>query len=388
VHGVLNNAALSELLARPAATLEVQAQTIVAAALAAGSSDNVSCLLVRIVDLPLEDIDEVHRQLTQLAIPPVLQPGQSIDGFSVQKVLHSGTRSHLYLVRNSVDEKLYVLKAPSESFSDDAQYLEGFIREQWIGSRIEHAAVMKVWPRPQHSPFLYLLCEYIEGQTLRQWLFDNPRPALETVRDLTREIIGALRALQRLHMTHRDLKPENIMLTREGRIKLIDFGTVHVGGLEEVASPLRDIVPVGSANYIAPEYLLGESGSFSSDIFSLGVIVYEMLTGKLPFNLSPQRQRHLKNLQAYRYRAAREQRSDLPLWIDLTLQKATQPDARLRYQALSELMHDLCVPNQSMLAKRQAAPLLERNPLRFWQVVSLLLAAVVLGQWIALHNAL
>jgi len=388
VHAALNTAALSELLARPAPTLEARAQTIVAAALAAGSSDNASCLLVRILDLPREDIDEVHRRLTQLKIPPVLQPGQSIDGLSVQKVLHSGTRSHLYLVRNGRDAKLYVLKAPSESFSDDPQYLEGFIREQWIASRIEHAGVMKIWPRPPHSPFLYLLCEFIEGQTLRQWLFDNPRPTLETVRDLTREIIGALRALQRLHMTHRDLKPENIMLTRAGRIKLIDFGTVYVGGLEEVVSPLRDTVPVGSANYIAPEYLLGESGSFSSDIFSLGVIVYEMLTGKLPFNLSPQRQRHLKNLHAYRYRAAGEYRGDLPLWIDLALQKATQPDVRLRYSALSEFMHDLCVPNQSMLAKRQAAPLLERNPLRFWQVVSLLLAMVVLGQWIALHNAL
>jgi protein phosphatase len=380
VHGALNNAELTVLLAEQEANLEQHAQAIVKAALAKGSADNASCLLVKVVDLPLEDIDEVHRQLTQLAIPPVLQEGQSIDGLKVLRVLHSGTRSHLYLVQESDTQKLFALKAPSENFSDDPQYLEGFIREQWVASRIQHAGVMTISPRPAQSPFLYLLCEYIEGQTLRQWIFDNPKPSLESVRQLTREIIGALRALQRLHMTHRDLKPENIMLTDNGRIKIIDFGTVHVGGLDEVASPLRESVPVGSADYIAPEYLLGETGSFVSDIFSLGAIVYEMLTGKLPYKLSLQRQRHLKGIQDYRYHSAREQRADLPLWVDLALQKATQPDVRLRYQALSEFMQDLCVPNQSMLNKRNAAPLLERNPLRFWQGVAVLLFVISIAQ--------
>ena len=82
-----------------------------------------------------------------------------------------------------------MLKAPSENFSDDAQYLEGFMREQWVASRINHSGVMKIFPRPAHSPFLYLLCEYIEGKTLRQWLFDNPKPALESVRTITRELV-------------------------------------------------------------------------------------------------------------------------------------------------------------------------------------------------------
>ena len=160
VHGVLAQAEIAGLLAQAHADLEQHARALVDAALHKGSTDNVSCLLLRVTELPPADIDEVHRQLVQLAIPPVLEAGNSIDGLRVQRVLHSGTRSHLYLVqasggkKDSADKKLYVLKAPSQNFADDPQYLEGFIREQWVASRIQHAGVLKIFPRPAHSPFL------------------------------------------------------------------------------------------------------------------------------------------------------------------------------------------------------------------------------------------
>jgi protein phosphatase len=378
VHGMFTTAEISALLQQAYDNLERHARAVVDAALKKGSADNVSCLLLRVTELPRADIGEVHRQLTQLAIPPALEPGNRIDNFTVQRVLHNGTRSHLYVVQSGFDKKLHVLKAPSPNFSDDPHYLEGFVREQWVASRIRHPGAMKIFPRPPGSPFLYLLCEYIEGMTLRQWMFDNPQPALETVRAIVREIVAALRALQRLHMTHRDLKPENIMLTRDGKVKLIDFGTVHIGGLDEVASPLRDDNPVGSADYIAPEYLLGGNGAFYSDIFSLGAIVYEMLTGKLPFNLTAQQQRHLKSIHVYAYTSARVHRADLPLWLDLALRKATQPDVNQRYQALSEFLRDLSTPNQDMVRAHRRQPLLQRNSLRFWKNAALILSAIAL----------
>jgi len=378
VHGMLTSAEIAALLQVSHADLERHARAIVDAALQKGSADNVSCLLVRVTALPQADLDEVHRQLTQLALPPALDVGNRIDGFTVQRVLHNGTRSHLYLVQSAHDKKLYVLKAPSPNFADDPHYLEGFIREQWVASRIEHPGVMKIFPRPPASPFLYLLCEYIDGITLRQWMFDHPKPALEKVRAIVRETVAALRVLQRLHMTHRDLKPENIMLTHDGKVKLIDFGTVHIGGLDEVSSPLREEIPVGSADYIAPEYLLGGNGAFYSDIFSLGVIVYEMLTGKLPFHLSVQQQRHLQSLHVYQYTSARAHRPELPLWLDLALQKATQPNVVQRYQALSEFVHDLSTPNEEMLRSHQRRPLLQRNSLRFWKNAALIAAAIAL----------
>jgi serine/threonine protein kinase len=144
---------------------------------------------------------------------------------------------------------------------------------------------------------------------------------------------------------------------------------------------------VGSVNYIAPEYLLDGHGSHASDIFSLGVIVYELLTGALPFKISETRQHQRKGLQDYHYISARERRPDLPLWVDLALEKATHPHARQRYQALSEFVQDLCVPNQDMLTRHRSAPLLERNPLRFWRSLALILLVVVIVQWALLAGS-
>lgn len=358
--------------------LEALAKRLVNCAHQNGSEDNISCLLLDVLALPKEEIDEVHRQLTQLKIPPVMKPGMSIDGFDILDTIHSGSRSHLYLAQNNSDGHRYVLKAPSENFAEDPQYLEGFIREQWVGRRLDSARVMKIYPRPENSPFLYHVCEHIQGQSLRQWMYDNPQPALAQVRDFVKNIIGALRVFQRMSMVHRDLKPENIMLDHHLLPKIIDFGTVSVSGLEEIASALQEDVPVGSVDYIAPECVLGERGQSNADIFSLGVITYEMLSGKLPYKSHSATSS--RRLQDWRYRSIRDVRPDIPEWLDLTLAKAVAADPNKRYQAFSEFEQDLLVPNVQMLEKRQNAPLIERNPLGFWQWVSGLLALTVLLQ--------
>jgi protein phosphatase len=390
VHGSLKQSELAAVLAAATvqsggteggnAQLEQAARTLVDQALHAGSTDNLSCLLVKVLDLPVEDINEAHSKLTRLAIPPVLAPGNKLDGYTVTKVLHSGARSHLYLVTHPRYRQKFVLKAPSPTFAEDAQYLEGFLREQWVGRRVDHPGIMKIHEPVPDSKFLYHICEYIEGTTLRQWMYDNPKPELQKVRELAKQIAACLRVLQRLGMLHRDLKPDNIMLTLAGEPKLIDFGTVQVSGLQDIASPLREEVPVGTADYMAPEYLLGEKGEYRSDIFSFGVIVYEMLTGALPFEAPSPHSGRRYNYSFWTYRSSVELRADLPLWLDLALRKACAPRPSQRYAALSEFMHDLEVPNQLLLAAQQNKPLIEKNPVRFWQVVSALLLLLLILQ--------
>jgi serine/threonine protein kinase/serine/threonine protein phosphatase PrpC len=362
--------------------IEQVAKTIVEHAQKSGSDDNVSCLLTRVDSLPIASVDEVHRQLTRLTIPPVLKIGMSIDGYEVKRIIHSGTRSHIYLVQHPEHNRTYVLKAPSEHFSDDVQYLEGFVREQWIGLRINHDNVMKTYAPDHSSQFLYLLAEYVEGQTLRQWMYDNPKISLQQMRDIVNGVVTAMRVLERMEMIHRDIKPENIMITREGGVKLIDFGTVKVQGLNEINSPISEEIPVGSVNYIAPEYLLQDVSDFRSDIFSLGVIVYEMLSGALPYKMGHVHRRLPKNTSEWRYQSIREHNKDVPEWIDLAIKKAVNPNITKRYEALSEFVSDLSQPNVNLVETYKKSPLIERNPVIVWQGATLVLLLVVILQFI------
>lgn len=393
VHDVLDQAQISRKLAYLAqcelkpnaqgrqAEFEIIASELNQQALDSNSKDNNTCLIVRIEAVPLEDINEAHRKLTQLTIPPPMQPGHTLDEFHIKEIIHAGTRSHVYIAEHPRYREQFVLKVPSENFAEDPLYLEAFVREQWVGRRINDSQVMKIHEPLPGSQFLYHICEHVPGITLRQWIHDNPHPDLAEVRRLTEKIVSALRIFQRMRMLHRDLKPENIMVTPDREIKLIDFGTVKVPGLEEISSPVKEDSPVGSVDYIAPEYLMGDLGLYRSDIFSLGVIVYEMICGKLPFPSLLRKDGKVSSYGEWKYSSAMSKRKDIPLWLDLVLKKACAPRPTERYQSMSEFLQDLSLPNQTLIENHASAPLIEKDPLTFWKIVSAILLLIVLGQW-------
>lgn len=375
VHDSLTLSELQTLIQNAPANLERLGESIANHALKNGSSDNLSCLFLRVENLPSENLAELQQE--PRIIPPILQTGNVIDDYEVIRVLHSSPRSHLYLVRERSTEHTFVLKAPSPNFEDDPQYLQSFVREQWIGLRVDHPNVMKVVPRPANSRFMYNLFEYLPQGDLNQWILDNPNPSIENVRIIAEQISSGLRAFQRLSMVHRDLKPDNVMLDEHLRVRLIDFGTVQVAGLEELKLEHQES-RVGSINYMAPEYIFEQPGMYRSDIFSLGILVYEMLCGKTPFNVPHHKLKGQASYDLWHYTSIRELRPDLPVWIDLCLQRATSPKPEKRYQALSEFMHDLSTPNSKMLSDLAKAPLIERHPLRFWQGLSAILGLALL----------
>lgn len=380
VHGVLPAARIREIAGAADADLEALARRLVDEALAAGSDDNLSALIVAVDTLPRVTLEETHRRLTQRPIPPVLAIGNRIDGYEVLDVIFSGTRSHMYLVKDGDSGQRYVLKAPSQNFAEDAVYLDGFIREEWVGQRIDHPNVMKTYPGARDKQFMYYLGEHIEGRNLREWMDDHPAPPLDAVRDIVRQTVAGLRAFQRADMVHQDLKPENIMINRDGRVKILDFGTVMIAGTDEIASPLDKSVPQGSVNYVAPEYLMGERGSTRSDLFSLAVIAYEMVTGKLPFDEPAIKRVSLKSYSQLDYIPARHRRHDLPLWIEGCLRKALQPNPAHRYADFSEFQQDFTVPNAQLVAEIHRQPLIRKNPLAVWQVLCLILLLLNLLQ--------
>ncbi len=356
--------------------LDAAAKALVEKAFQQGSADNLTAQIVRVDELPRGQASEMVQQLSGLPLPPVLDARSAFDGYTIVRELHGSSRSHIYLATDKDTGTLVVLKTPSIDLGGDPAYLERFLTEEWIARRINSAHVLKPYVPTRKRHYVYVATEYIDGQTLSQWMIDNPRPTPEAVRGVVEQIAKGLLAFHRLEMLHQDLRPDNIMIDKAGTVKIIDFGSTRVASLmeTETASGHKDIL--GTAQYSAPEYFLGEGGTTRSDIFSLGVITYQMLTGKLPYGAEVAKCRTRAAQNKLRYDSVLYGDQGIPAWIDGVLRKAVHPDPAKRYGELSEFLYDLRHPNRTFLDKSRP-PLLERNPVAFWRGVSLILAAII-----------
>lgn len=360
--------------------LETIARDMVNAALNNGSDDNLTVQIVRIDQLPALESAEITRQLDMLGCPPPLESGMWLDGLKILRSLKIGSRSHQFLAENPDTGSLVVIKAPSLGMRDDRAYLERFLIEDWITQRLDHAHIVKHHVPPKPRSAIYVATEYIDGQNLAQWLHDNPRPELSIVRSFMKQIARGLQVLHRQEMLHQDLKPDNLMIDRNGTLKLIDFGATRVAGLIEADADAIQINLLGAAQYAAPEYFLGESGSVRSDLYSLGVVAYQMLGGSLPYGDAVPKVRTKRAMQSLRqrYTPLTQLNDSVPVWMDAAIQRAVDPDPELRHSQISEFIHELSQPNPNYLT-RKAVPLLQRNPLRFWQFSTIILSVLVVG---------
>ncbi|SHL22254.1 bifunctional protein-serine/threonine kinase/phosphatase [Phytopseudomonas punonensis] len=356
--------------------LQLAAQRIVDGALANGSDDNLTLQLVRVDSLPRAEADELQHKLGELPCPPILEARMRFDGYRIVRPLHASARSHVYLATDEDSGATVVIKTPSLDLQHDAAYLERFLMEEWIARRIDSPHVLKACTPTRKRNFLYGVSEFIEGQTLAQWMIDHPRPDLETVRGIVEQIARGLRAFHRLEMLHQDLRPANLMIDATGTVKIIDFGATRVAGLQEIDSRQADDPILGTAQYSAPEYWLGEPGTVRSDVFSLAVIAYQMLAGRLPYGAGMARARTRAAQARLRYAPLGQPERKLPLWLDDVLRKACHPDPLKRYDDPDEFAHALRHPGRSMLG-RGRVPLLEQNPLLFWQISCAALALTV-----------
>ena len=356
-----------------AADLDAAARAIVGEAFERGSGDNLTVIVARIDALPVAAASEVLHQPTELPFPPELAPRMEIDGYQVVRELHASARSHVFLATPPGGEAPVVLKTLSTEMRADAAALERFLMEDWVAQRIANPHVARAAGRGHKRTALYTVSEYVDGQTLHQWIIDNPKPALERVRGIVEQIANGLQAFHRLEMLHQDLRPQNVMIDRTGTAKIIDFGSTRVAGIAENALPLARDELLGTVQYMAPEYFLGEGGDERSDLFSLGVIAYQMLSGRLPYGADVSRARTRAAQRQLRYQSVLADDREIPAWIDEVLRKAVHPEPNRRYAELSEFVHDLRNPPADYL-RRKRLPLLERDPAKFWRGVAVLLA--------------
>ncbi|WP_420476918.1 protein kinase domain-containing protein [Noviherbaspirillum sp. ST9] len=364
------------VLREHAADLDRAARLIVEEALRRGSQDNLTVQLVRVDALPAPDANEVYRQMAGLPFPPLLESRAAFDGYKIIRELHGSSRSHIYLAVDFASEEVVVIKTPSVDMQGDPAYLERFLMEEWVARRISNAHVLQPCAQVRKRGYLYVVMEYIEGRTLTQWMIDNPKPDLDTVRGIVEQLAKGLRAFHRLEMLHQDLRPDNIMIDATGTVKIIDFGSTKVAGLMEIRTAVERQHMLGTPQFTAPEYFLGDAGSVRSDLYSLGVIAYRMLTGKLPYGIEIARATSRAAQRKLHYDPVRTTARQIPQWVDDAIAKAVHPDPAKRYEDLSEFIYDLHHPNKAFL-NRTRLPLIERDPVHFWKVVSLVLLVLV-----------
>ncbi len=358
-------------------SLNKAASTLISRALELGSDDNLSIQLVRINNIAQYQLGEIN-ELTNLPLPPRLSPRMNIDNYEILREIYISSRSHVYLAKDNDTDQKVVIKVPSTELSTDPVYLERFMLEEWIGKRIKNPHVaIAVLPKNQRK-YLYLVTEYIEGCTLTQWIIDNPAPKLELVRDIIEQIAKGLQAFHRQEMIHQDLRPENIMIDSSNVVKIIDFGSTHIAGVNDSNTDTQDNLR-GTMRYSAPEYFLGQSGTPQSDIYSLAVITYQMLSGKFPYGVKITQAKSISAQRKLKYQSLIDDDSELPLWVDDALQKALSVEPLKRHSVLSEFMTDLRRPNKAF-ETRNRPPLIQRDPVAFWQAVSFILLITVLVQ--------
>lgn len=354
-------------------------ETIIEKALSAGSRDNLSCQIVKVNALPDGNNQEIYERLAHLPFPEALDIGETLDNLSVIKILHESPRSQVYLVKKlnaDSNNDLLILKTPSVNFDDDPAYIERFVLEQWIGKRIDSPYVVKI-VEPENKTALYTLMEYIDGITLEEWIKQNPNPNINEVIRVTELISRGIRALHRKDILHQDIKPDNIIIDRNGLPRIIDFGSCYAAGVEEIDTPFEREHALGTAVYSAPETRFRMRKTKKSDLFSLAVVVYEMLTGKLPFGDQLEKLQDHRKISSLKYNSASEHNPMIPYWMDQALKRALSPQPESRQEALSEFITDLQRPNKHY-ATQHFEPLLQRNPLIFWQGMAFFEACLIL----------
>lgn len=358
-------------------SMQSLAEAFVKQALCAGSHDNLSCQIIRVDQLSSHNSEVFYDALSELPFPPPLSIGDRLDGYEVLSIIHESQRSQVYKVVDSSTQNYYILKTPSLNYVDDPAYIERFSTEQWIGRRIESPYVVKTLPHAPSPTALYTLMEYVDGVRLDQWIAQKPNAEPQEVVRIAELLSRGIRAFHRKDILHQDIKPDNIIIQRNGVPKIIDFGACHVAGINEIDTPYLREKALGTADYSAPETRFGEHKSFASDQFSLAVVIYEMLTGRLPFGGKLATVNHEKKLASLQYDSACLYNPLVPPWMDKAIEKALSPMINQRYESLSEFIYDLKKPNPKLISQSQL-PIVNRHPLVFWKSVSIIQALIII----------
>ncbi len=378
VHAFLPADAMADILRERSAS-EDSARALVAAALQAGSTDNCTALVVDVVDLPTAESADIGSAIMQLPLIPTPIAGETVDGFVLKVLMSDGHYTRLFGAVDEIEGGEVALKFPKPQVAAVDTYRAAFVREAWVGARVNSPWVGRTIELPPgRQTCLYTVMPLYQGELLETRLMRRPAMGLEEGRNIAIKLARAVAALHNAGIIHRDIKPDNVILEAEGSLKLIDLGVVRVPGLEDF--PPADIP--GTVAYMAPEMFAGEPGNAATDIYALGVTLFRAFTGEFPYanadaTSGPRRTRPapLSTL-----------RPDLPAWLQAALGRAVAHDPAERFRDGLELAVEMeNGPARAPVTAGRPQTFYERNPVAFWQGVSALLALALIAALLLRH---
>ena len=371
LHGFLTDESIADILRERSASGDT-ARALVAAALQSDSTDNCTALVLDVVGLPAAESADIGAAIMQLPLIPVPLDGETIDGFVLKAPLSDGRYTRLFAAVDEVEGGEVALKFPKPPVAAVATYRAAFVREAWVGTRVNSPWVGHIIELPPgRQTCLYTVMPLYQGELLETRLARGPSLGLEEGRNIAIKLARAAAALHRAGIIHRDIKPDNVILESDGSLKLIDLGVVRIPGLEDF--PPEDIP--GTPGYMAPEMFAGERGNEATDIYSLGVTMFRAFTGEFPYGnpdaTSPPRRDRPKELSVLR--------PDLPAWLQAALGRAIAIDPAERFRDMSEFAVEMeAGPARAPVTARRPRTFYERAPLQFWQGVAALLGLALL----------
>ncbi|MFZ1404810.1 MAG: serine/threonine-protein kinase, partial [Anaerolineae bacterium] len=262
--------------------------------------------------------------------------GKRLGRYEIRSEIGRGGMGMVFEAFDALLQRTVAIKVLPPQFAFDEDFVRRFHREGVMSAQLHHVNVVTIHDVGEHDGFHYLVMEFLEGKTLDQWLKDHGTMPLSQAVPVLRQIASALDFAHSRGMIHRDIKPSNIMLTAEGHATLMDFGLVRAA---EGAMLTRTGMVVGTPEYMAPEQATGAEVDARTDVYALGVVLYRMLSGKLPFTRSTPyavTYAHIHEPPP----PLRQTRADLPPRLEAILLKALAKDPAARYQRAGHLADD------------------------------------------------
>lgn len=286
-----------------------------------------------------------------------LTPGTEIDGFLVEDCIHAGGMAHIYSVRYAQTLRPatapgfpMVMKIPRMTAGDGAENIVSFEMELQILPTLHGPHVPRFVAAGDLIRLPYLVMEHMAGHTLQHWLDQTCAQPITTIAQLGAAMAHAAHSLHQQNCCHLDLKPGNVLIQDSGNAVLLDFGlSSHAHYPDLLAEEMRKAV--GSPAWISPEQIVGVRGDLRSDIFAIGVMLYELITHELPFG-SPATDGGMRQRMWMAPTPPRALRADVPDWLQEIILRCLEPEAAQRYATAAELAFDLANPEQVPITQR------------------------------------